>query len=737
MKKAIIFLALAFLLALPLVSAGNLIYNETFNDTRDLFSNTCTVKNQSVVCADGQNFGLIFQGINLTSNNYPYTYELNNFSWTGGGSTLRPRWTSKNTTAGFSYRDQIRGGTDLKIESLDDGACDGVNVLFSSSLTNLNLKLTWYPNKTIQVFVNDTLAAVKSQCPTIVYDPTFFQLYANLGTVSFNWIAHYNGTNSTTPSAPAPDTFTITARNVYDGAVINNFGLRISNSTMNRSNWTTSGSLVYTDIINGLYTINITSNETGGYFETKYIDYNVTNDMIANLTQSYLNLYVSDTLTGTGLSSFTVVTNYSTYQAENGYILLTSKNGSNHILNITSSKYPLLQTTYSISSLENKTIYLNDSPFFNFYLRREYDNSVFDVNSTNSTRLTIYCPLKNIVIWFKNSSYSSTYENRSIDCIYNMLKMDISYPSSSYFRTLLPATYQTNVTWWLLDLNKDIGVQKILSLVDLSGEWSSGYVTVTNGVGTSNKNIIQQYFDVSNSVTLYLLKDSIYNLYLTNSLQTITRGVGTITADAAGTITLTFPNIDLLPQQGILEKNLSWSYTCPFSQCEYNTSDSVIKLTYLDSTHNTSLLTWKIYNTTNSSKWILMNEFSSSSSQTTFTFTPAIDNVTYTGVLSIQNSLTTIIFNETKTFGIIRQQAMTGYTPEEETTLYKWAAIIFVVLVGLAFSAYNAGIGLTTAFIFVCIFQWMGWIGLNAFEIGLMGFAAIGGYVFEYVGRGK
>ena len=602
--------------------------------------------------------------------------------------------------------------------------------LTSAGLTPDGVVDTWYPFEAtamVKKAVAEGRGNISMALKPVAEGGTTTQIFSSKENAD---VIHRPILNITWENAtqPTPE-FTITAVDAYDESTINFFNVTVFNTTYKNSTNTSIGSLVYSNL-GGLMNINITSNQSGGYFSRYYSDYNVSSNLVASLTQSYLSLNVTDLLTGSGLSSFTVDTNYSTYQGTNGYILLPSNAGF-HTFNITSSQYPLHEFSYTISALENLSFTANISPRFQFYLRREADDSPFDIAGTNSTKLNIFCPSKSIVITFRNLTYNSTQENITMDCSYTYMKMDVSYSDSSYFRTLIPPTTQQNITWWLLDLNRDTGVQKILQLVDITGEWTTGLIRIRRSIGASIENMIEQFFDVSTSVTLYLLKDAIYTIVLQNNDATEERQLGLLTADSAGTVTITYPNIPFYPSDTILEDNISWSYTCPFSQCPppHNTSDFILRLHYVDSTSDTSSITWTIRNGSNTTR--ILQTFTSTASDVIFTYQPVVYNMTYVTTLFVDHNLLAFNITDTKIFGDIIEAAAPGFTAEEESNLKKYAAGIFIIIWGLLFSAYHSGLGLGSAFIFVLVFRAIGWIEINYVWISLMGFAAVMAFIYE------
>ena len=633
------------------------------------------------------------------------------------------------------------------------GFQDGANkTLTFTSGTNGGL---WYGN--VSGYTNGTFAAMTDFNYRLVFDESDMQIdfiyYGNGTPTTEELVELWNGTTlgsdplnytnvfggAAAPAASA-NNLTVTAQDAYDSMILTNFTLNITGLGNNFSISTLNGTIEITNITHGFYNLTFSSGANGSYFTSRYFNVNVSGQNFkGNLTQSYLNVYVNDSLTKVAISSFSYVTNFTSLATvSGGYVLLKTKAGSNHYLNVSSSQYPQQAFTYSILAGENNSMTINMSPRFQFYLKREADNSLFDINGTNTTRLTVICPNKNQIIYFKNESSGasptskvSTQENLTIDCDYSYIKMDVTYSDSSYFRTLIPPISQQNITWWLLDLNKDTGVQKILELVDLTGDWSSGKLKLTTPIGNNNEEIITQLFDVSIAVTLYLLKDNIYTVVLINNDGSEERQLGTLIADTAGTVTLIYPNIPFYPENTLLEDNISWSYTCPFSQCPppYNTSDNILRLTYLDTINGTNSITWSVYNGTNTTR--LLQQFTSASHSVTFTYQPAIKNSTYYTELFVQNTILGFNITDNQAFGDYELSVLPGFTRDEQQEWVFYMSGIFLVVWGMLFSAYHVGIGLASTFVFAVIFRVKGWLPINVIWLALIGFVAIITFIYE------
>ncbi len=80
--------------------------------------------------------------------------------------------------------------------------------------------------------------------------------------------------------------FFVNATNVFDNTTIKSYTVTISNATFVQTKTTTSGLLNFTDLIEGIYQVNITSNENGGYHNLSIPSQDVRNDLVGKLHQA-------------------------------------------------------------------------------------------------------------------------------------------------------------------------------------------------------------------------------------------------------------------------------------------------------------------------------------------------------------------------------------------------------------------------------------------------------------------
>ena len=510
---------------------------------------------------------------------------------------------------------------------------------------------------------------------------------------------------------PGLKEFTLTAKDVYDGIAITNITVSISNSSFSFNASTVNGTLILNNIsipsFNQFYDIEFRSNDTGGYFNRTFLNVNIsdTNSFEGTLFQSVLKLFAIDGLNNNTISDFTAVTNLSSDSTTNGQILILIKEGTFQ-LNVTALGFDKLVTNFSITSLANNSLNVTLGSVFTFRLIREETNTPFNFNLTNSTDLTIFCPNETIRITFNTSNNIS----QIINCQFELMQMTVDYGIlGSYFRTLIPPFSQKNITWYLIDLIAgDTAIQKVIQLVDLTGEFNQAILRVRRAIPGESllKIMIEQKFDISNEVNLFLVKDALYTLNIENDFEDI--ALGNLIPTEAGTQTITLPKIDFVPQETTLGDDISWAYT-------FNVTLGILRLQYVDTTNLTTLVRFTVKNGSSPTLNQLFLAESDNNSTVTMTFNQVLANNTYvTELFFIHPGL--INFTETRpwyefggTFGALNLE---GWSPQEQISFKNWASWIFLAVWGMLWSRRYIGIGMTTLIIWLWIFKTLIWIVL-------------------------
>ncbi len=510
--------------------------------------------------------------------------------------------------------------------------------------------------------------------------------------------------------------------NITNGSNLDEFNVILStvNGTINIDNRTVEA------FGKDFYTFLIMANDSGGWFNATIQNVNITDGGIttAEMFQSVLRVTAFDAFDNSTISSFSATTNFSASEGSgsttNGELLLLMNLG-NYSLTVSASGFEDTNIDFHRLALDNTTLNVSMGSTFSFSLFREETGLPFNTNATNQTKLEIVCPQETIRVIFNNVSNIS----KIINCQFTLMQIVVDYGTQgSYFRTLIPDFTQRQIDWYLIDLNLgDIVIQRIISLLDLTKEFVSAKLTVKRAVNGTTKNVIEQRFDASDEVNLFLVKNGLYTMEIDNGVQTIL--LGNLIPTEAGTQTITLPAIEFVPQETILGGNVTFSYT-------FNATQGILRMQYLDTSNKTTLIRFTVFE--NSTMQVFSGE-SLNNASAIITFNQVVGNITYNTELFVQHQ-DFINFTDKKVFFQLTGTSsgaldLEGWTPAEQRDLKKWFAFIFLAIWGLMFSRLHAGIGMTTLIIWLWIFRIFEWVEVSGLIFGFLALLAVIGWVVE------
>lgn len=162
-------------------------------------------------------------------------------------------------------------------------------------------------------------------------------------------------------TVPSPTAFTITAKDLYDNAGINNITVIISNSSFSFNASTQNGTILISNSsfkFNESYDIKFLSNESGGYFNITFNSVFISTIKIiqGTLFQSILRVNATEVITGNQITSFTVsVPLQSNISNSSGFSTLHLRAGDYNI-NLVAVGFITGHTNISVSNLEDRTL---------------------------------------------------------------------------------------------------------------------------------------------------------------------------------------------------------------------------------------------------------------------------------------------------------------------------------------------------------------------------------------------
>jgi hypothetical protein len=382
------------------------------------------------------------------------------------------------------------------------------------------------------------------------------------------------------------------------------------------------------------------------------------------------------------------------------------------------------------STLEYKGLSITATRNFTINFFDERDRTVFKLNQTNETFVTVYCG--DSATEYSHITSGTVYIN-SLCYSYDLIKVSVSMNDQpTYYRTLL--SKNTEIDFYLVNLyeNRSI-VQIIYNLFDLNGRWANSQVIISRFVNSTNASIIEQRFDVDNKVYLWLMKDSSYNITVVNSYGETFRG--SFIADQAETKNLYLPSQDYRDNPYFIE-NIRWSY-------------------YFNSTEHAALFHYEDYSDIYDSKTTFLNfSFRWADNDSTiyydqisgspitiynFVYAPAFvgnatnyvkGNTSYIIEWWAVNTELGILHGKTTVGTYSLELSRTGFSDNEFNDILKIGGLIFLIVILLSFGSRYSHIGGVIVFVVATLFKIIGlfdWITTGALII--VGIIAVINYI--------
>jgi hypothetical protein len=280
--------------------------------------------------------------------------------------------------------------------------------------------------------------------------------------------------------------FEITAKDSYTTSSLNNFSALIDGTTYSTTNGT-----ITTDILDNstsLYNITMSSNESGGYFNRTYTDYNVSSNLQAGLHQAEISFTANNRVSGASVNNFTVT-------APNG----NTNTAINPSLNVTTGE---LQYNFSKTGYYGATTTANLSAL-------ETNNASFEVydHVLNLTLESLGATEREsnftVNIYSDDYSYSETRSTTTgqilanlTDGNYTVYLNDSVHVFTSYNVTLNSSTNQTNYVMEAFNINTlvvnffDLDTLAVINNVNLSAQSSVATYSFTTSNGTISQDLL-------------------------------------------------------------------------------------------------------------------------------------------------------------------------------------------------------------------------------------------------------
>ena len=465
------------------------------------------------------------------------------------------------------------------------------------------------------------------------------------------------------------------------------------------------------EVINGSYNVTVSS---GGYWTQTYTT-NATN-LTAFLYPYRINLLVKDAVSLASIASYNSTISLISGTAQNytttTYNTTIFSDLGIKTLNVTKIGYQTKSISLNLSSYGELNLTMNLSPYITFTLYNESTGGLFNPNTTSGVTLRIFCNSTTLE-WTVTDLIGLT----PIGCSWTKMRLYVTYGNTTYFRTLMPSTTVTNVSWYLIDLTSKIAVQKIFYLNDLSQQSNLGRFRVEKIIGTQQVTINEENWDIERKDIVYFILYDPYILTITDNAQ-VTRSLGYFYADTQSTHTITVPTIAFSPDQQVDDFQFGYLFTKP--------SISVggsLYMQYQSTTGTLYSVNWLVVNGTNTSQVFVNQTFTTINGSSNFT--GVVNGTTYLSQLTFNHS-TYSTHTDTKIWNDLQGLLNVVFEGMRDPVGFKtWFAFIIITMTLLIFSAVSMSAGAVTTAVMTAIFYNIGWIPIGQWTFGILMLLAV------------
>lgn len=396
--------------------------------------------------------------------------------------------------------------------------------------------------------------------------------------------------------------------------------------------------------------------------------------------------------------------------------------------NFTSGSYLVVNIT-GVSSFVVK--------FGNYIGNQSYTNTS---QSDNTTAMTSYQEINDYYILFFYEELNSTQQlppssNRTVSIFcssgssrFNLssdnilvatnqrperIRTTINYGSSQYYRDLLVRSDVETKRFYLTDALENTVVQTVITLIDLTGDFSSSTFKVKNYIENSLETITELNFDAENKVITYLVDGEAYQVYVDNGDEE--RSFGLFYADSSDTTKdlIVGELININRTQG----NISYSLT---------KSGNVISFSYYDPSQETNNVSMYVYFENDTLVY-----FTSSINKSTVNFNFDVTSYGVNETYKVNIHIAHDYFGDNSYSFWSIFGAVTGalYSPHTLVTefpnLFPMAGIIIIMGIPMLFGGFNSSMGAIVTVAIAALFVWWGWIGTTILMLVICGALAI------------
>lgn len=271
--------------------------------------------------------------------------------------------------------------------------------------------------------------------------------------------------------------------------------------------------------------------------------------------------------------------------------LMLNVNATNYTLYWNASGYYSGNQTVTTTALTTSTYHIGMSfpATFNLYDERLSASSTIDMvfNISGATRVSflVFCPGQTIATVINTTNFTTP-----ITCDYDLLKFQLDYGTTSYYRNFLLSPDEVNsYKIYLIDMTTTTPIYNSLVADDLLNKYINPKIYVLRTIGNRTVQITANVVDIEQKIGAYLVENAQYIVEIhSDNLPTII--LGTYAADSTGTKNIRLYEVSMFDSEAV--DNNPYNYAIATS----NVTGSLLALgRYKDGVNQTTSVTYAIY----------------------------------------------------------------------------------------------------------------------------------------------
>lgn len=387
-----------------------------------------------------------------------------------------------------------------------------------------------------------------------------------------------------------------TGVNTYDNTTISgynyNLGTIYSYPGINISGNVPVTNLIIQNVSNGTYWYNLSHSQ---YFPQIRMITMINDSLYYNYTttQSFANIYFRNIASGLSVINISYnLTNVNTGKqtignTDNLSYIFIGLNASNYTLSWSKTSYINSSYNFSITYLENKTIYI-DMPFYaTFHLYDEKTLGAFNMSGPSRMVFQLYCPTETVSTLLNSSMVNFTIP---ITCDYDLFRFQLDYGATSYYRTfILNPDEAQDVNIYLIDTLTTQSVYNSLVADDLLKKYVNPKIYVLKIIGNETVQITASPTDIEQKIGAYLIENNQYIVEI-HSDNFPVYSIGIYSADSSGTKNIRLYNVGVFDDSAV-------NATGPiyYMSISNTTGDQIAFAKYRDDDNLTTTVTFNLY----------------------------------------------------------------------------------------------------------------------------------------------